>query len=321
MDAQLSFRGLRGGNRMPLEYVLISPARDEAAYIERTIQSMIAQTRPPLRWIIVSDGSTDGTDEIVERYLPGRNWMQLLRLPPRQGRNFAAKVEAFNAGQAAVRHLCYDVIGNVDADVSFGADFFEFLLSRFEMTANLGVAGTHYVEGDFHSFRDSFINLHHVNGQCQLFRKVCFEDIGGYVPIPGGGIDWVAVTTARMKGWRTFSFSERTYRHHRKMGTAGTSELGARFHYGKKDYFLGGHPLWQIFRSAFQLSKKPYITGGVCLLLGYLWCWVRRVERPVSPELIRFHQAEQLARLRALVMQRFRPARRGAMQPPDSEAG
>src|SRR5438270_347866 len=83
-------------------------------------------------------------------------------------------------------------------------------------------------EGDFHSYRDSHINVHHVNGQVQLFRRTCFEEIGGYVPIKGGGIDWVAVTTARMKGWTTYSFGERVFEHHRKMGTAGGSELGAR---------------------------------------------------------------------------------------------
>ena len=95
------------------------------------------------------------------------------------------------------------------------------LLGKFEAMPELGVAGTHYIEGDFHSFRDSYINVHHVNGQIQLFRRACFEDIGGYMPIKGGGIDWVAVTTARMKGWLTYSFGERVFHHHRKMGTAG----------------------------------------------------------------------------------------------------
>src|SRR5690606_29995781 len=213
----------RGGVRfaMTLEYVLITPAHNEEAYIELTIQSVIAQTILPKRWIIVSDGSTDATEEIVERYLPGRPWMELVRLPPRTERHFAAKVNAFNAGYERVRGLEFDVIGNLDGDVSFGPDYFEYLLEKFASDSKLGVAGTHYVEGEFHSFRDSYINVHHVNGQCQLFRRECFEDIGGYVPIRGGGIDWVAVTTARMKGWTTRSYSERIFNHHRKMGTAG----------------------------------------------------------------------------------------------------
>ncbi len=214
--------------------------------------------------------------------------------PQRKERNFAAKVEAFNAGYERVKALAFDIIGNLDADISFGEDYIEYLLGKFEAMPKLGVAGTHYIEGDFHSYQDSYINVQHVNGQIQLFRRACFEEIGGYVPIKGGGIDWVAVTTARMKGWTTYSFGERTFEHHRKMGTAGGSELGARFHYGKKDYFLGGHPLWQLFRSTFQLTKKPYVLGGVCLLAGYMWCWITRHERPVSPELMAFHRNEQL---------------------------
>lgn len=283
---------------MPYEYVLITPARNEAAFIEKTIQSVIAQTVLPKRWVIVSDGSTDGTDQIVGKYRLGREWLELVRLPERQERNFAAKVDAFNAGYERVKHLSFEVIGNLDADVSFGEDYLAYLLSKFEEMLALGVAGTHYIEGDFHSYRDSYINVHHVNGQCQLFRRACFEDIGGYVPIKGGGIDWVAVTTARMKGWMTYSFAERTFYHHRKMGTAGSSELRARFQYGKKDYFLGGHPLWQVFRSTFQVAKRPYVLGGLCLFLGYVWCWVTRHERPVSPELMQFHRREQIERLK-----------------------
>jgi hypothetical protein len=286
---------------MTLEYVLITPARNEAAYIELTIQSVIAQTVLPKRWIIVSDGSTDETDAIVDKYLPGRPWLELVRLPPRKERHFAAKVNAFKAGYDRVKDISFDVIGNIDGDVSFGPDYFAYLLGKFASMPKLGVAGTHYIEGDFHSFRDSYINVQHVNGQCQLFRRVCFEEIGGYLPIKRGGIDWVAVTTARMKGWTTMSFSERIFNHHRKMGTAGTTELGARFHYGKKDYFLGGHPLWQLFRSTFQMAKKPYVVGGLAVLAGYLWCWIRGDERPVSAELMRFHRGEQMARLKQLI--------------------
>ena len=289
---------------MTLAYVLVTPARNEVAFIEKTIQSVVAQTVLPLRWVIVSDGSTDGTDEIVQKYAVGRPWLELVKLPPRTERNFAAKVHAFRAGQARVQGLPFELIGNIDADVSFPEDYFEMLIAKFETMPELGVAGTHYVEGDFHSYADSYINVHHVNGQIQLFRRQCFDDIGGYQAIKGGGIDWVAVTTARMKGWLTYSFGERVFHHHRKMGTAGGSELQARFHYGKKDYFLGGHPLWQVFRSTFQVTKRPYVVGGAALLAGYVWCWVSGHERPVSPELMKFHRGEQMARLKELLRRR-----------------
>ena len=226
---------------------------------------------------------------------------RVIRLPKRTERNFAAKVNAFNAAYDRVKALAFDVIGNLDADVLVRGRLYGYLLGKFETTPELGVAGTHYIEGDFHSYRDSYINVHHVNGQIQLFRRACFEEIGGYVPIKGGGIDWVVVTTARMKGWTTYSFSDRTFYHHRKMGTAGSSEIRARFHYGKKDYFLGGHPVWQLFRSAFQMTQKPYIVGGLGLMAGYAWCWLTRHDRPVSAELMAFHRDEQIRRLKELL--------------------
>src|SRR5271154_5339692 len=108
-----------------LKYVLITPARNEAAFIETTIQSVVAQTLLPLRWIIVSDGSTDGTDDIVKKYAAENPWMELVRMPERQERHFAGKVHAFNAGYARVKDLGYDVIGNLDGDTSFDGDYFE----------------------------------------------------------------------------------------------------------------------------------------------------------------------------------------------------
>lgn len=101
-----------------------------------------------------------------------------------------------------------------------------------------------------------------------------------------------------------YCLSERVFRHHRKMDTAGSSELRASFHYGKKDYFLGGYPLWHVFSSAFQVTKRPYVVGGMALLAGYVWCWVSGHERPVTPELMKFHRGEQMARLKQLLRRR-----------------
>jgi biofilm PGA synthesis N-glycosyltransferase PgaC len=293
-----------------LEYVLITPARNEEAFIERTIQSVISQTELPKRWVIVSDGSTDRTDEIAKKYAAGREWIEFIRVPERKERHFAGKVHSFNAGYECVRGLNFDIIGNLDADISFEKDFFEYLLEKFEEDPGLGVAGTDYIEGAFHSFRDSYINVHHVNGQCQLFRRECFRDIGGYVPIKGGGIDWAAVTTARMKGWKTRSFQDRIFVHHRTMGGAESNILSSRYHYGKKDYSLGNHPLWELFRVMFQLTKQPYVLGGLCLLAGYSVALVADVERPISKELIRFHRREQMERLKGLVSKKMLRRRR-----------
>lgn len=289
------------GEENPLPaYVIITPARNEAAFIELTIKSMIKQTIKPLKWVIVSDGSTDGTDDIVKKYVAEYNWIEFVRMPERQERNFAGKVKAFNAGYTIIKGLQYDIIGSMDADISFEKDYFAFLLSKFAESPHLGVAGTPFREGlrqyDYH-----YTNIEHVSGACQLFRRNCFESIGGYIPIKGGGIDWVAVTTARMKGWKTRTFTDRVCVHHRKIGTGKSALLTSRFRFGKQDYYLGGHPLWEIFRCIYQMQKKPYILGGLFLFSGYLWAFLSRDEKPINRDLIEFRRKEQMYRLKTKV--------------------
>lgn len=283
-----------------ISYVLISPARNEGGFIEKTIKSVITQTILPQRWVIVSDGSTDRTDEIVKHYLSENPWIALLRMPERSDRQFAAKVACFNAGYEKVKDLEFEIIGNLDADVSFDKDYLEFLLDKFQKIPNLGVAGTPFIENGYSSVEDSFEGERHVAGGCQLFRRKCFEDIGGYVPNKAGGIDWIAVTTARMKGWKTQSFKEKYFYHHRTLGTGGRGPLKALFSYGEKDYYLGNHPIWEICRIAYRTFKKPYIFGGLAIMLGYLWACITRVERPVSRELRLFHRKEEMEKLRVI---------------------
>jgi glycosyltransferase involved in cell wall biosynthesis len=282
-------------------YVLITPARNEAAFLEKTIESVIHQTILPVKWVIVDDGSTDATADIVRRHLPQHHWMELVQMPQRRDRSFAAKVGAFNAGYERVKGLRWDVIGNLDGDISFGADHFEFLTGKFAMDATLGVAGTIFKEEGYSSDKDSFEGRAHVAGQCQLFRKQCWEQIGGYIPHRAGGIDWMAVVTARMKGWKTESFRERWFFHYRRLGTAERGVLSSLFLYGQKDYYLGGHPVWELFRALYRAAKRPFITGGLALSLGYCWAFLRRVPRPVSCELMAFHRKEQIAKLRAIL--------------------
>ena len=289
----------------PLRYVLITPARNEVAYIGRTLQSVVAQTHRPLMWVVVSDGSTDGTDALVGDYALRHAWIQLLRMPDRRERSFAGKVDCFDAGFRVVRDLGFDVVGNLDADISFDSGYFAFLMSRFAADPHLGVAGTPFVESGAH-YDYRFTNIEHVSGACQLFRRACFEDIGGYLPIPGGGIDWAAVTTARMKGWRTRTFTDHTCVHHRPMGTGSAGWLRAAFRQGRKDYRLGGHPVWQACRSLYQMTRPPYVVMGTCVMAGYVWAWIRREGRPVPTELIRFHRREQVARMRGFLRKHAR---------------
>lgn len=289
-------------------YVLITPARNEEKYIEAAIQSVISQAVLPVKWVIVSDGSTDRTDEIVKHYMGDNRWIELLRMPEHRDRQFAAKVNCFNAAYELVKKDDYHVIGNLDADVSFERDYFQFLLDKFSTIPELGVAGTPFIEDGYSTSTDSFEGEKHVAGGCQLFRRECFEEIGGYIPIKGGGIDWVAVTTARMKGWKTLSFRDKYFVHHRHLGTGESNSVAAVFNHGKKDYFLGGHPLWEILRCAYHMTRKPYIVGGLLLLAGYLWAYASGRGRPISRELIKFHRKEQLHKIRSILKKviRFR---------------
>uniref|UniRef100_C6E3Z4 Glycosyl transferase family 2 n=1 Tax=Geobacter sp. (strain M21) TaxID=443144 RepID=C6E3Z4_GEOSM len=286
-------------------YVLITPARNEEEYIELTIQSMICQTVRPIKWVIVSDGSTDRTDEIVGKYLPEHPWMELIRTPERESRNFGGKVRAFNVGYESVRTLPFEIVGNLDADISFDADHFEFILDKFAANPDLGVVGTAFTEKGSIAYDYDIVNIEHVSGQCQIFRRRCYEAIGGYQSIKGGGIDWTAVTTARMMGWQTRTFPEKSFVHHRIMGTGKGNVLGARFRFGKQDYYLGGHPVWEIFRGVYQMKNEPFLVGGVLMLCGYAWGWLSGMERPISQQLVDFRRKEQMERLRKIVRNRF----------------
>jgi biofilm PGA synthesis N-glycosyltransferase PgaC len=290
---------------MKLDYILLTPARNEEEYIENTIKSVIAQTRLPQKWIIISDGSTDRTDDIVKEYSKKNQWIELLRMPEREKRDFSSKVIALRTAYEKLKHLNFDIIATLDADITFHQDYFSFLLGKFVENETLGIAGTPFIEGDFNSYYDSSSNINHVSGACQVFRRKCYEDIGGHPLISGGGEDWAAVTTARMKGWQTRTFPEENSIHHRKMGTEGTNILKARFNQGKEDYYLGGHPGWEFIRSFFQIMKKPYIIGGFLIMTGYIYSFITRVERPISDELIRFHRNEQLTRLRKMLFGKF----------------
>lgn len=290
---------------MDLKYALITPAWNEEAKLDGVIRSVVDQTLLPVQWVIVSDGSIDRTDEIVQSYARRHSWICLLRLERSPVRNFAGKAHAVNAGYESLKGIEFDLVGNLDADITLPQDYYEFLLGRFKEMPDLGVAGTPFVEDasrpGAHSYGHALANLDHVSGACQLFRRRCFEEIGGYTPIKGGGIDWVAVTTARMRGWTTRTFLEKTCAHHRAMGTADRNRIKARFRHGQEDYLVGNHPLWEIARGLFQMRNKPLVFGSLSLLLGYTYAWLSRKANPIPQELRSFHRREQLQRMRKMI--------------------
>ncbi len=285
---------------MALDYLLITPARNEATFIEQTLQCVVSQTRRPLRWVIVSDGSTDGTDDIVRRYAAEHDWIEYLRMPERTSRDFAGKVGAFHAGYERVRSLPHGAVCSLDADITFGPDYFEFLMGKLETDPTLGLVGTPHVENNqTYDFR--FASVEHVSGACQLFRRECYEAIGGYRPMPHGGVDLVAVMLSRIRGWKTRTFLEKTCEHHRKMGSATKNGLAVIRHDGYKDYTLGAHPIWEIFRCLNRMRKRPFFIGGLSLAYGYFASWVTRRPKSAPAEVVAFRRKEQMMRFRSIV--------------------
>jgi hypothetical protein len=190
------------------------------------------------------------------------------------------------------------VIVNLDADISFESDYFSYLLTKLAENPELGLVGTPFDEGRGQLYDYRYVSIEHVSGACQVFRRECFNAIGGYLPVKGGLIDRIAVITARMKGWKTRTFTDKTCFHHRAIGTAQQGPVAAKFKDGAKDYAIGNHPLWELLRIAYQTTKRPCVIGGVALGAGYLWSTVRRLKRPVSAELVKFQRREQMNRLR-----------------------
>ena len=165
-----------------IRYVLITAARNESAIIETTLKSVVSQTQLPERWVIVDDGSTDETPNHVGRYAAQHPWIELIRRPQRADRSFAGKAQAVNLALERMKDIAFEVVGNLDADVSFEPDYMAFVVEKFAGNPKLGVAGTPFTEvGGYDSTRDSFEGQNYVAGPCQLFRRTCWQGIGGYV--------------------------------------------------------------------------------------------------------------------------------------------
>ena len=279
-------------------YVLVTAARNEEAFIEKTIAAVISQTLPPKKWVIVSDGSVDNTDRIVQGYAERNQFIELLRIEESQARDFASKVHALAAGLERLRGSDYEFVGNLDADVSFDGSYFHSLLGRFNRDPGLGLAGGFIYERHSTGFRIRFgDSVRSVAGAVQLFRRECFESVGGMLPLKYGGEDWYLEVMARMKEWRVKSFPELVVFHHRPTG-AGTGPLKYHFGQGLTDYSLGDHPLFVLAKCARRFRAKPYVSAGLARLAGFIWANWRREARPVSKEFVEFLRGERKQHLR-----------------------
>lgn len=280
-------------------YVLITPAKNEQQFIGKTIESVLAQSVRPREWIIVSDGSTDNTDRIVQGYCRDNPFLRLERVEDGKGRNFAAKVAAFRRGVDAVGDSNYDFIGNLDADVSFASDYFERILLKFAQRRSLGLAGGLILENCGDIFVPQSTHRYSVAGAVQLFRRSCFEQIGGYTPVRAGGIDTVAEIKVRMHGWEVETFPDLRVFHHRRIQTGCSNILATRFRQGVNHSRLGYHPLFQVLSSISRVQDRPYGIGAALVLAGYCWASVRYPDKVLPSDVVKFLREEQGERVRA----------------------
>lgn len=281
--------------------VVITPARNEARLLPGLAKSMLAQTVRPLRWVIVDDGSSDGTAEFAEALGQEHDWIHLVRRDDRGRRVLGSGViAAFEDGLATVDDE-YDVLAKVDADLTFGARYIERLCQRFEQDPTLGAASGKVYREERGRLVEEFMIDDMVAGQWKAYRRACYVAIGGLVQaVLWDGIDF---HRARMVGWRTRSFHDPDLRilHHRLMGSSDRNVLKGRLRLGKGQWFMGTHPLYLLASAAFRCLEKPRLVGGVLIVAGYCKAWLGGEPRYGDARFRENLQHWQLGRLRRLV--------------------
>jgi poly-beta-1,6-N-acetyl-D-glucosamine synthase len=276
-------------------YVVISPVRDEEAYIRLTIESMIHQTVRPTEWIIVNDGSSDNTGAIVDDYAGRYPWIHAVHRPNRGFRSAGGGVvDAFNEGYRNLRTQDWDFVVKFDGDLTFEPDYFDRCLREFKKETRLGVGGgtVCYVVDNVRKVEKC--PAFHVRGATKIYRREAWEAIGGLSP--GVGFDTIDEVKANRLGWTTRSFPDIQLIHHRPTGTADGVWAGL-VKDGLADYRCGYHPLFVLCKWAIRTIRRPYFLGSVGLFYGFISGYFRGI-RPVDDrETIKYLRRQQLNRL------------------------
>jgi poly-beta-1,6-N-acetyl-D-glucosamine synthase len=282
-------------------YVLVTPAHNEAALIERTLDSMVAQFARPVRWVVVNDASTDATADIVRAYAKLHDFIRLVDVQRSGPRHFGNKALAFSAGLATLRDLDYGYVGNLDADISLPNDYFQRVLREFLADPRLGIAGGMVNSRIGDRYVSQNVALDSVAGAVQLFRRSCFEQIGGYLPLPEGGIDSAAEIMARMRGWRVRTLPELHVLEHRRTGTATAPPLAAKVKEGRRLHSLGYDFLFLCLRCAYRAGDRPWLIGSAATLLGYLQRSIGGRPAVLPSEAVSYLREEQRRKLKNTV--------------------
>jgi len=292
---------------MTQRLLLISPVRNEEIHLERIAEAVARQTRTPDLWLVVDDGSSDRTPEILARLTRQIGFLQVLDtsqlpevgiLPDRLGT--AAEARAFNLGLNAVDWRTFTHIAKLDGDTELPPHYFEVLLRELAADAELGLAGGVYADPDPRSGGDGWKvmsppSAYHVPGTLKCYSLACFQAIGGIQERLAW--DTIDETYARMRGYGTRSYPDLIARHHRPWGSA-DGTLRGRARHGECAYIVHFTLPWVAMRSFKVARARPYGLSGLAFLYGYLRSASRRVERVEDPAFRRFVRRELRARMR-----------------------
>ncbi|WP_299832305.1 glycosyltransferase family 2 protein [uncultured Roseobacter sp.] len=286
-------------------YVVISPCRNEAEYMRRTLDSMVAQTAQPGLWVIVDDGSTDETPAILAEYAAAHDWIRVVQKPDRGHRAVGPGViEAFYAGLDTVSLDDFSYLCKLDLDLDLPPRYFEILIGRMEETPRIGTcSGKAYFRNAAGELVSEQIGDEMSLGMTKLYSVACFRQIGGFVrEVMWDGID---CHKARQMGWAPVSWDDPDLRfeHLRPMGSSQQSIFTGRRRHGFGQYYMGTHPLFMLASALNKARQRPFVLGGVAMLVGYLGAWMRGAERHGDQDLIAFIRAYQR---RALVVGKAR---------------
>lgn len=283
-----------------MNYIIITPCYNEEKYIGKTIDSVLSQEIIPHKWVIVDDGSIDHTGQIIQKKIKNCPWAEYVYRNRVSGQTYyASNVFAIKEGLRCIEDVEFDYIAILDADIVLPYNYYQQVLQYFTQDPKLGIVSGIYLMRDGKNLNSVLNDRRSCPKNIMVFKRACYDAIGGFIPMKYGGEDTCACFAARMQGWKTWSYSDLVVEHSKPIGSGHTGNLlKIRFRHGIGEYFMGFSPLFQFIKSIRRcIKEQPFLIGGMARIVGFIYAHFMKEQRQLSPELIKFIRKEQLYRL------------------------